>query len=123
MRILIAARQTSLRSALATLIRTRPCIEIVAIAKSKEELRQFVESKRPDLLLLDEDLDESIVDSVVIPTWESDPHLMTIILGQRAESSETYFEEGTVVYLAKDGSPKSLLTAIEEAKLRSNKYV
>lgn len=122
MRILIAAKQASLRSALKTLIQTRPGFEIVATVVNKEELFRIGEAIRPDLLLLDEDLDESIVDTVVMPVRESDPDLMIVILGQRSESSGTYLEAGALAYITKDGSPKSLLTAIEEARLQS-KYV
>ena len=88
MRILIASRRASLRSALNTLIQTRPGLEIVAIAQNKEDLLRMFEATRPDLLLLDEDLNEAIVDTVVVPMKEVDPNLLIMILGQRSELKE-----------------------------------
>ena len=80
------------------------------------------EATRPDLLLLNEDLNEAIVDTVMAPMQESDPNLLIMVLGQQPESKEAYLEAGAVTYLTKGDSPKSLLTAIEEARLQS-KYV
>jgi DNA-binding NarL/FixJ family response regulator len=118
LRILIASRRASLRSALKTLIQTRPGLEIVAMAKNKEELLHMFEAKWPDLLLLDEDLNKAIVDTVVVPMQEFDPNLLIMILGQRSELKEAYREAGAVAYIDMHGSPKSLLTALEEAKLQ-----
>ena len=119
MRTIIASRRASLRSALKTLIQTRPDIEIVAIAKNKEELLQLSEATRPDLLLLDEDISEAVLDTVVVPLLELDPDLSIVILGQRSESEEAYLKAGVVASLTKDDAPKCLLTAIEAARLQS----
>lgn len=122
MRILIAGKRAVLRSALKTLLQIRPGFEIVATAASKKELFRMHEATRPDLLLLDEDLNEAFMDNVMLPMKESDPKSLIMILGQRPELREAYLKAGADAYLTKDDSPKSLLTAIEEARLQS-KYV
>jgi DNA-binding NarL/FixJ family response regulator len=118
LRILIAGKQAALRSALKILVQTRPGFEIVATAANKEELFRMYEASRPDLLLLDEDLNEAFMDTVVLPLQEFDPKSLIMILGKRPESKEAYLEAGAVAYLTKDDSPKSLLTALEEARLQ-----
>ena len=122
MRILIAGKRAVLRNALKTLLQTRPGFEVGAMATNKEELFRMHEATRPDLLLLDEDLNEAFMDTVMLPMRESDPKSLIMILGQRPASREAYLKAGAAAYLTKDDSPKSLLTAIEEARLQS-KYV
>jgi DNA-binding NarL/FixJ family response regulator len=118
MRVIIASGRASLRSALRTLIQTRRGVEIVAIAKNKQELLHLFEATRPDLLLLDEDLHEAVLDTIVAPMQELDPDLSIVILGQRSESKEAYLKAGVLAFLTKYDAPKCLLTAIEEARLQ-----
>lgn len=118
LRILIAGKRASLRSALKTLVQTRPGFEIVATAANKEELFRVFDAAQPDLLLLDEDLNAAIVDTVMLPMQESDPELLIMILGQRSELRAAYLEAGAVAFIEKGDPPKSLLTAIEDVRLQ-----
>lgn len=120
MRILIAAKRESLRNALNTLIKSCSGIAVVGTAADDEELFKVVDMKQPDLLLLDEDLNQGIIDAVLVPIKMLDPSLSIIMLGRRSEFKEAYLEAGAVSFLTKDTSPKRLLSAIEEARLQSN---
>ena len=60
MRILIAAKQESLREALKTLLLTRPTVEIAYADTDNGDLPLQVKAIKPELLLLDEDLIEEV---------------------------------------------------------------
>lgn len=115
--VLIAGEQESLRSALKTLLQTRPEVEIAGVVADKEELFIQVEAHSPDLLLLDENLSINLVEDVMVPTRQIDPKLTVLVLGGRTESKKAYLDAGALTFISKGDSPKSLLTVIEEVRL------
>jgi DNA-binding response OmpR family regulator len=80
-----------------------------------------INTDTPDLLLLDEDLTEMLVDDVIIPLKQFDPCPAVIVLGGRAEARQAYLDAGAAAFINKSDPPKSLLTAIEEIRLRRNR--
>ena len=120
MRILIAGKQSSLRNALKGLLQTRPGYDVVGMVADREELFIQVETKSPDLLLLDEDLTEMLVEDVIVPLQQIDHCPKMIVLGGRPASRKVYLEAGAAAHIEKADPPKSLLTAIEEIRLRKN---
>ncbi|MGB3717217.1 MAG: response regulator [Candidatus Promineifilaceae bacterium] len=121
MRVLIAVRQETMRRALKTLLDTRPGLEVVGEAANKKELISQVESARPHLLLLDEDLSDEPMADLIAALQQVDPPPMVMVLGGRSESGEAYLETGAVAFVNSSDPPKSLLTAIEEIRFRSNR--
>ncbi len=121
MRVLIAGKKAALSNALKTLLQTRPGIEITGTVSDIEELFVQIKSEPADLLLLDENLTEKLVEDVIIPIQQIDSPPMVIVLGDRTETKQAVLDAGAVAFLDKSGPPKSLLTAIEEIRLRRNR--
>jgi two-component system response regulator NreC len=109
-----------MRRALKTLLGTRPGLEVMGEAADKRELISQIENARPDLLLLDDLTDEPMAD-LIATLQQLDFCPMVIVLGGRAESRKAYLDAGAVAFIDKSDSPKSLLTAIEEIRLRRNR--
>jgi DNA-binding NarL/FixJ family response regulator len=121
MRVLIAGKKASLRNALTTLLQTRSGIEIAGTVSDIEELFVQVKSEPADLLLLDENLTEKLVEDVIIPIQQIDSPPMVMVLGDRTETKQAVLDAGAVAFIDKSDPPKSLLTAIEEIRLRRNR--
>ncbi|NCF67981.1 MAG: response regulator [Chloroflexi bacterium] len=120
MYIVVAGKQRALRNALKGFLQTRPGYEVVGTAADKEELLIQVETKSPDLLLLDEDLTVLLIEEVIVPLQRFDPCPKIVVLGGRPESRKKYLDAGVATLVGKAGPPKSLLTAIEEIRLQRN---
>jgi DNA-binding NarL/FixJ family response regulator len=120
MRVLIAGKQAALRNALKTLLQTRPGIEVTGTVADTEELFVQVKSKAADLLLLDEELSRELVEDVIVPLQQFDTCLAVMVLGGRAEARQAYLDAGAVAFINKSDPPRTLLTAIEEIRLRGN---
>jgi len=118
--ILIAGKQKSLRSALQIFLQSRPGYEVAGTVADKETLFKEVESKSPDLLLLDEDFTDSLVEKVIEPLLQIDPCPQIILLISRVGAKKVYLDAGVAALVQKTDPPKSLLTAIETVRLRRN---
>jgi two-component system response regulator NreC len=110
-----------MRRALKTLLDTRPGLEVVGEAAENGELISQIESARPDLLLLDDDLSEGAVEDLIAALQQFYPCPLVMVLGGRSDSRDAYLEAGAVAFVNKSDPPKSLLTAIEGARFRSNR--
>ena len=110
-----------MRRALKTLLDTRPGLEVVGEAAEKGEMISQIESARPDLLLLDDDLSVEDMVDLIATLQQFDPPPMAMILGGRSESTNAYLGAGAVAFVNNSDSPKSLLTAIEGVRFRSNR--
>ena len=120
MRILIAGKQKTLRNALKGLLQTRPGYDVVGTVADEEELFIQVETKSPDLLLLNDDLTEMLVEVVIAPLQQFDPSPKILVLSGRTASRKAYLDAGVVAFVDKSDPPKSFLTAIEEIRFRRN---
>jgi len=116
--ILIAGKQRALRNALKGLLQTRPGYVVAGMAADTEALFIQVETKSPDLLLLDEDLTEMLVEDAILPLLQLDPCPKMIVLSSRSESRKVYLDAGVTAFVEKTDPPKSLLTAIEGIRLQ-----
>jgi DNA-binding NarL/FixJ family response regulator len=121
MRVLIAGKEAALCNALKTLLQTRPGIEITGTVADPEELFVQVKNEAPDLLLLDEELSQELVEDVIVPLQQFDPCPAVMVMGGRAEARQAYLDADAVAFINKSDPPKSLLTAIEEIRLRRNR--
>ena len=121
MRVLIAGKKAALSNALKTLLQTRPGIEIAGTVSDIEEIFVQVKSEPADLLLLDENLTEKLVEDVIIPIQQIDSPQMVMVLGNRTETKQAVLDAGAVAFIDKSDPPHSLLTAIEEIRLRRNR--
>jgi DNA-binding NarL/FixJ family response regulator len=110
-----------MRRALKTLLDTRPGLEVAGEAANKKELISQVESARPHLLLLDEDLSDEPMADLMATLQQFDPRPMVMVLGGRSESREAVLDAGAVAFVNSSDPPKSLLTAIEGVRFRSNR--
>ena len=120
MRILIAAKQATLRDALETLLQTRKDLEIVGTAAERKTLFDQVKDTSPDTILLDEDLSKKLLDDVIRPLQKIDPRSKIVILGYRTESKKEMLDAGAAAFVEKGSSPKTLLTTLEGIRLQDN---
>lgn len=120
MRILIAGKTAALRNALKRFMQRRCECEVVGTAVNKEQLFNLIETDSPDLLLLDESLAENIVQEIIMPIRQRDPSPEVIVLGIRSETEQVYLAGGAAAFVNKSAPPKSLLTAVEEIRLRGS---
>ena len=120
MLILVAAKRAALRDALKTFIQAYPGLKITGTVANKAELLSQVEADLPDLLLLDENLSKKLVEDVIVPVQLIDSAPMVIVLGNRTATTQAVLDAGAVAFISKNDPPKTLLTAIEEVRLRGN---
>ena len=118
--ILVAAKRVALRDALKTFFQSRPGFKIDGTGADGAELVSQVEVDMPDLLLLDEDLTEKLVEDIIIPIQQIASAPKVMVLGYRIETKQAVLDAGAVAFISKNDPPKTLLTAIEEVRLRGN---
>ena len=120
MLILIAGKQRSLRNALKGFLLTRTSYVVASTVADKEALFIQVKTEPPDFVLLDEDFTELLIEEVIVPLQQIDSRPQLIILGRRSELKPTYLDAGAAAFISKSEPPKTLLTTIEEFRLRDD---
>ena len=116
MRLLIAAKQSTLRHALTTFLQTRKEIEVVGAAAEKKSLFAQVDKTEPEIILLDENFSVGLIEAVIEPLQKIEPRPEIVVLGNRSESKKELLDAGVAAFVIKGGPPKSLLTTIEEIR-------
>jgi DNA-binding NarL/FixJ family response regulator len=111
-RILIADRQSAVRSAVRLLVEKRLELDVVGEAADSEELLAQLESLRPDIILLDWDLPGRSTASLFDAFGELDRQPMVVVLGVKPESMQSALAVGADAFVSKGDPPKRLLTAI-----------
>ena len=120
MRILVATRRVALRDSLKVYLQLVPGIKITGMVSNRAELLSQVKTDSPDLLLLDEDISKKLVEDVIIPIQQIDSAPEVMVLGYRTKTKQAVLDAGAVAFVNKSDHPRTLLTAIEEFRLRGN---
>jgi len=113
-RILLADQNSSLRSALRLLLRTRFGLESILEASDMEHVLAQVEDSRPDCLILDWELAGQPTRQRVSVLQALVPGLKVIALSMRPESKQAALEEGVDAFICKTESPVVILDEIRK---------
>jgi DNA-binding NarL/FixJ family response regulator len=117
MRIFIADHEPKVRSALCTLLRRRPGIEVVGDADSLEGLLDRLDASQPDLLLLHWRLGQESP-TLLARLKREFPGLSVIVLSVRQEACREALAAGAEAFVCKMDPPDKLLAAVERVQRR-----
>lgn len=112
MRILIADDQTNVRSALRLLLEQASNIEVVGEVADATSLLLLLETRRPDLLLLDWELPGLPADHLLRLLRFEQPHLQVLALSSRPEAQQEADSAGVDGFVSKGDPPEAVLTAL-----------
>ena len=111
-RILIAERRSRVRFALRTLLQQHEELEIVGESTNAESVLAQVQTRCPDLLLLDWDLPGIATTNLVTTVHALCPSLPVVVLSGRLDQRQAALEAGASGFLSKTEPPERLLEAI-----------
>lgn len=114
MRILIADDQTNVRSALRLLLEQASNIEVVGEVADATSLLLLLETRRPDLLLLDWELPGLPADHLLRLLRFEQPHLQVLALSSRPEAQQEADSAGVDGFVSKGDPPEAVLTALAQ---------
>ncbi|OQY33439.1 MAG: hypothetical protein B6I38_03580 [Anaerolineaceae bacterium 4572_5.1] len=113
MHIILADHRPKIRFALCALLEQQPEFSIISQAASASELVTVAKTACPDLFILDWELQEENVASLVSGLRQLCPHGTVIILGSRPEWGEAALNAGADAFISKGDSPEKLLALIK----------
>lgn len=116
-RVMVVDDHSMVRKGLATILRLRPDLELVAEAGNGKEALQLCEQARPDVVLMDlmmPEMDGATATHLIRAQW---PHIQVIALTsfQEKELVRDVLQAGAIGYLLKNVSAEDLVAAIREA--------
>jgi len=112
MRILIADRQETTRSALRMLLQEEDGMTVVSEAADSEGLVGQMVSSHPDLVVLDWDLPGTPVAMLLTEIRALGDHTYIVVLSGRPEAASKAIEAGADAFFSKVNPPRQLLTVI-----------
>ena len=112
-RILIADQQPAVRSAVRLLLEKGLELDVVGEAADSKELLAQLKSLRPDVLLLDWDLQGRSTANLFDAFRKLDRQPRVIVLDVQPESMQPALAAGADAFVSKGDPPKRLLTAIQ----------
>lgn len=111
-RILIAERQTAVRSAVRGFLQGTEHLQVIGEAGNTGELLVRAQATCPDLVLLDWELAGESTVELIPALREPGCHVRVIVLGMRSESAWIALEAGADAFVYKGSSPRQFLEAI-----------
>lgn len=117
--ILIAERQSVIRSAVSGFLRSQPDLDVVGEVDNSLDLLAQVEATFPDLMLLDWDSPGHPAPDLILALRHLDWQPHVIVLGVRQESARAALDAGADAFVYKGYGPKRLLAAIRSAPLHA----
>jgi DNA-binding NarL/FixJ family response regulator len=118
-RILIADRQSAVRSAVRLLLEEMLPLDIVSEASEREELLAQVEQLQPDIILLDQDLLGWPSTKLSDAFRRLDRRPKVIVLGTPPGTVQMARAAGADAFVSKADPPRRLLTAIRALSVES----
>lgn len=115
MRVALADDETSVRSALALLLRQEPDFEIVSETADATGLLAAVVLTAPDLLLLDWELPGLPMKQLVRLLRYEQPLMKVIAMSSRPEAQQAALLEDVYAFVSKSEAPEGVLALIREA--------
>lgn len=113
MRILIADRCAAVRSAVKALLQNELGLDVTGEACDSQELLAQIETKHPDVVLLEWELPGQSAAELLAILRALDPQkLKVIVLGSYPEQEQDALAAGADYFVGKSDRPKRLLTAV-----------
>jgi two-component system nitrate/nitrite response regulator NarL len=119
-RVLLAACEPLLRSALETYLQLRPEFEVVGEAADTRELLIQAQACLPDTILIDWGGFDGSLEETVATLHQLEPRPSIIFLTVSLEADQATMAAGADAIASKSEPPKSLLTAIYRARLEGD---
>jgi len=119
MRVLLADRQTKVRSALRLALEQNPLTSMVDEVHDAESLLARVGVTHPDLLLLDWGLPGQTAGELLPSLRQTCPDLYIIALSSHPEAGQAALAAGADAFFSKTDPPDRLLVAIHEQASRA----
>ncbi|MGC9334932.1 MAG: response regulator [Anaerolineae bacterium] len=113
MRILIAARQAMIRSALRLFLQKGQGLEVVGEAADSEELLAEVRSKHPNLLLLEWDLPGQSITELLTTLRGANSRLAVVVLSGRPELEPAVRAAGADAFFNLGEPPQRFVAALQ----------
>lgn len=112
MRILVAVRQATVRSAVKTFLWAQPDLDVVGEASDSRGLLSQIEITRPDVLLLDWGLPGRPAVELLAMLRTLDTRCQIIVLGNDSEQRQSVLAAGADYFVSQGEPPRRLLTAV-----------
>lgn len=120
MRVLLADNQRQVRSALLTLLKRQPDMEVIGEVSEANSLLVQVQAIKPDLVLLDWGL-PSLTAIGSLPALRTHcPELRVIVLSGRPEARREALAAGADAFVSKIEPPERLLAALQAMNTRGS---
>jgi DNA-binding NarL/FixJ family response regulator len=116
MRVVLADRQSSTRSALRILIRAQEDLSLVGEASNAAELLSAIEATAPDLVVFDFDDFDQAVEDVLDSLREVLPSTAVVGMSIRTADCQLALSHGADDFVYKGDPPKRLLEAVRRLK-------
>jgi len=116
MRILLADRQSRVRSALRLLLEQRDETYFVTEAGDAEAVLAEIPRTCPDLLLLGWDLSEPSPEEFIAALKNSCPALHIIVLDSQPQVREAALRAGAHGFVSKNDPPELIIAAVETSR-------
>jgi two-component system response regulator DesR len=116
MRLLIADRQATTRSALKILFREEPDLDVIGEAADSQALLALARSHRPDVVLLDWELPGQPAADLLAALSKLNTRPSVVILSGRPELESSARAAGADAFVSMVDPPKRLLAALYAIK-------
>lgn len=120
MRLLLADDRSKVRSALRLLLEQEPELEIVGETADADSLLQAVETKKPDLVLLDWELPGLPAETLLRLIHCLHSPIQVIALSGRPEARRAAQLSGIDAFVSKGDPPERILSALNKVRNRAD---
>ena len=114
LRIILADRQDTVRSAIRLLLEQEESLCVVGEAESADQLLSQIDCASPDMVLLDWDLPGLTGQELLETLLRLRPDISVIVLSGRPDVRRLALEAGAAAFVTKTEPPDRLLSAVYE---------
>jgi len=118
MRIVLASGNDSFRRALRLLLQFRPGFDVVGEANDQRELVGEIDRGDPELVLLDEDINELPFAELIATLHKLDASPAVIVFSENMAKAEAAMNAGASGFVLKGDPPNRLYVTLENIRLK-----
>ncbi len=122
-RVVVADRDSRVRSALRILLREEPGLQLVDESSDLASLVRAVRELKPDLVLLDWELPGRPVEAMLLAQTSFDHRPKVIVFSARPESRDAVLAAGADAFVCKGDPPEALISAFRQLTQQSGEEV
>ena len=112
-RILLADDNPALRSALTLLLETRLNARIVGESYSMENLLVSLQSKQPDIVILDWELPGAPKTDRIAILHQAYPSVKIVVIGSQPESAQPFLSVHADAYISRSEPPEQMVQVLQ----------